>query len=198
MEIFNRNSGNFRKLKDFIIHPTLPFGIVVEIGKDVNWEKYRDMPLTRETDEFKDSLYSLEFIHALYLLRWDTSDEKKQFVPILTDSLSLIPPVHAGSYSGFQFSPDGSWMVFRDETHDTRKPVFTALPIDSAAPLFFGEPLFLGRLLRENAIPRLTAWTTDPLGFVVSAEEYGLYKWDLGRVDMAKVVDTPTVIIPLE
>lgn len=193
VEIFNRNSGNFRKLKDFRIHPKLPFGVVVEIGKDWDFEKVKDLPM-----QVFDSLDDIRHIHALYLLRWDTSDEKKQFVPILTDSLSLIPPVHASSYSGFQFSPDGSWMVFRDETHDSRKPVFTALPVDSAAPMFFGEPLFLGRLLRENAIPRLTAWTTDPLGFVVSAEEYGLYKWDLGRVDMARVVDTPKVVIPLE
>ena len=36
-EIFNRNSGKFRKLKEFLIHPTLPFGIVAEIGKDIDW-----------------------------------------------------------------------------------------------------------------------------------------------------------------
>ncbi len=38
-EIFNRNNRNFRKLKEFLIHPTLPFGIVVEIGKDWDSEK---------------------------------------------------------------------------------------------------------------------------------------------------------------
>ncbi len=192
-EIFNSNSKNWRKVKEFIIHPTLPFGIVVEVGKDLDAEKAQKLPMA-----IFDSLVDLWHIHATYLLRWDTPDPQKQITPILTDSLSLIPPVACEFYSGFQFSPDGTWMVFKDETNDSKKPVFVAIPVKKDAPFYFGEPLYLGRLFIEDAIPSMSAWTSDPLGFVVSSGEHGLWKWDLGNVNLARVVDTAEVIIPVE
>lgn len=197
-EIFNRQSETFRKLKEFLIHPTLPFGIVLEIGKDFDFVTFNKLPKTEDTQRIKDSLWQLEDIHALYLLRWDTPDTQKQFVPILTDSFSLVPPLDCSFYGGLQFSPDGSWMVFRDESRNRKNPVFTSLPIDSTAPNFFGEPLYLGRIMAEYAEPVMSAWTSNPLGFVVSTGEQGLWKWDLGRVRMARVIDTAGVVIPTE
>ena len=44
----------------------------------------------------------------------------------------------------------------------------------------------------------MSARTTDPLGFTISSGEHGLWKWDLGRVDKAKVVDMAEGIIQTE
>ena len=105
VEIFNRNNGKFRKLKEMIIHPTLPFGLMVEIGKDLDWAKINAMPLNDETDKIKRTLYKQQEIHALYLLRWDTNDTNKQYIPLHTDTLSLIAPFTAKQYGRFSFSP---------------------------------------------------------------------------------------------
>jgi len=196
-EIFNSNSKNWRKVKEFIIHPTLPFGIVVEVGKNVDYDKLHSLP-DDIYEKAREPIIAERDRHVIYLLRWDTPDPEKQITPILTDSLSLIPPVSCEFYSGFQFSPDGTWMVFKDETNDSKKPVFVAIPVKKDAPLYFGEPLYLGRLFIEDAIPSMSAWTSDPLGFVVSSGEHGLWKWDLGNVNLARVVDTAEVIIPVE
>lgn len=136
-------------------------------------------------------------IHALYLLRWDTSDEKKQLIPILTDSITLIPPVFIKKYSHFEFSPDGSWLVFRDDSKSEERPVFIALPVEPGAPLFFGEPLYLG-LLINGSEPTTTAWTTDPLSFVVTAEDYLIWKWDLGMIKEALVLNPGKDVVPTE
>jgi len=64
-----------------------------------------------------------------------------------------IPPVTCKSYSGFQFSPDGSRLVFKDETNDMLKPVFIALPVIKDSPIFPGEPLYPGRLMTKDATP---------------------------------------------
>ncbi len=172
---------------------------MVEIGKDINLDEARKLPPSSfERSALVSSLARNSEIHATYLLRWDTTDPEKQITQILTDSLSLIPLVSCKSYSGFQFSPDGTWMVFKDETNDRKRPVFLAIPIKKDAPFYFGEPLYLGRLFIENAIPSMSAWTSDPLGFVVSSGEHGLWKWDLGNVNLARVIDTAEVIIPVE
>ncbi|NLG18744.1 MAG: hypothetical protein GX556_15555 [Fibrobacter sp.] len=64
-----------------------------------------------------------------------------------------IPPVTCKSYSGFQFSPAGSWLVFKDETNDMLKPVFIALPVIKDSHFFPGEPLYPGRLMTKDAPP---------------------------------------------
>jgi len=208
VEIFNRNSDNFRKLKEMIIHPTLPFGLVVEIGKDTDWSKYRSMEITPELEMIEDSLYHLEFIHALYLLRWDITDTNKQYIPIHTDTLSLLPPLVIKQYGRFSFSPDGKWLVFGHEDMATdqygnlgpggrRQPFFVALPVDENNPFFFGEPVFMGRTLNKYNDVTATAWTTDPISFVAADGEC-LYKWDLGKLQEARTVTTPDTLFPLE
>lgn len=192
VDIFNRNSEKFRRIKEFVFHPTLPFAIVVDIGKRIPEDKIRDLPW--------EDVYALaeqRGIHILYLLRWDTSDEKKQLTPILTDSFTLIPPVFIKKYSHFEFSPDGSWLVFRDDSYNELRPVFIALPVEPGAPMFFGEPLYLGRLFNGRE-PATTAWTTDPLSFVVAADDYLIWKWDLGMIKKAMVINPGKNIVPTE
>ena len=197
-DIFNRHSAKFRKIKEFIIHPTQPFAIIAEIGKDFNYEEFsKKYPQTPETQKLEDSLWALEDIHALYLLRWDTSEEKNQLTPLLSDTHSLIPPVFIKKYSHFEFSPDGSWLVFRDDSKSEERPVFIALPVDPGAPMFFGEPLYLGRL-KKGRQPTTTTWTTDPLGFVVAADDYLIWKWDLGMTKEARVLRPGRNIVATE
>ena len=207
VDIFNRNNEKFRKLKEMIIHPTLPFGLVVEIGRDLDWNKINAMPLNEETDQIKRSLYKQQEIHALYLLRWDTPDTNKQYIPIHTNAFSLLSPLAVEQYGRFTFSPDGKWLVFghEDLSRDTRgrlfggieRPFFVALPVDEKKPFFFGEPVFMGRTsIKENDLTT-TAWATNPTAFV-AADGLLLYKWDLGNIHAARVLTTPDQIFPLK
>ncbi|MBN1603015.1 MAG: hypothetical protein JW915_15505 [Chitinispirillaceae bacterium] len=202
-EIFNRNNRNFRKLKEFLIHPTLPFGIVVEIGKDWDSEKIDAIPI----EVFDSLIIPLEKErdrHTFYLLRWDTNDTNKQFVPIFTEPSSIIAGLHPKTYSDFQWSPDGKWLVFRDETQyeewqdDTpisqENPVFIALPIKSDNSLYIGEPLYLGKVMRENATPESSAWVQKPVSFVVS-DGLVLYKWDLDNISTAMQINSPNDVV---
>ncbi len=208
MEIFNRNNGKFRKLKEMIIHPMLPFGLVVEIGKDLDWERINAMPLNEQADKIKRSLYKQQEIHALYLLRWDTNDTNKQYIPIHTDTLSLLAPFAAKQYGRFSFSPDGKWLVLghedrgRDEYGNlgpggSLQPFFVAFPVSEKNPFFLGEPIFMGRTLLKDNYLTTTAWTTEPTAFV-AADGLALYKWDLGNLDVARTITTPDTLFPLE
>jgi hypothetical protein len=195
-EVFNRNNSKFRKLKEFKIHPTLSFGLVVEEGKDLDWSKLDKMP-----PEVYDSaiipLRNERDRHILYLLRWDTQDQNKQYIPLHSDIASLISPIDAKQYSDFQFSPDGKWLVFRDETTDRDNPCFIALPVDEKKPSFFREPLYLGQVLREGGKPTTTAWIKDPLSFVV-CDGLALYKWELGNINQARVIKSDKDVVPLK
>lgn len=203
-EIFNRNSGKFRKLKEFLIHPTLPFGIVVEIGKDIDWSKVDSLPISETRTLLADTLDAQSRIHALYLIRWDTQDTNKQFVPIFTEPISVIPDLHPKTYSDFQWSPDGKWLVFRDETQHSewqegtptseQSPVFIAMPISENNPIYFGEPLYLGKVMRENATPESSAWIQKPVSFVVS-DGLALYKWELDTLKSAMTINTPNDVV---
>jgi len=202
VEIFNRNNEKFRKLKEMIIHPTLPFGLVVEIGKDLDPKKIENLPY-----EMISPLAKIAEIHTLYLLRWDTNDSNKQYIPIHTDTLSLLAPFAAKKYGRLTFSPDGKWLVLghEDMSKDDHgnfyggalQPFFVAFPVDEKKPFFFGEPIFMGRtLIKENYLTT-TAWTTEPTAFV-AADGLALYKWDLGNLDVARTLTTPDTLFPLE
>jgi hypothetical protein len=207
VEIFNRKSGTFRKLKEMVIHPTLPFGLVVEEGKDLDWKQINAMPLNEETDKIKRALYKQQEIHALYLLRWDTNDTEKQYIPIHTGTFSLLPPLKVKKYGHFSFSPNGDWLVFGHEDlkedefgnfiGGKHHPFFIGLPVDEKKPFLFGDPLFLGRTMKPDAEYKTSAWTTDPTAFV-AADGFAMYKWDLGRSHLAPVVTSPGKPISLE
>lgn len=206
-EIFNRNNSTFRKLNEFLIHPKLPFGIVVEIGHDIDIKKLENIPVSEARTKLLDTLDAQSRIHALYLIRWDTPDTNKQFVPLFTEPASVIPGLHPKTYSDFQWSPDGKWLVFRDETQyqeykygdatAEENPVFIALPISENNPLFIGEPLYLGKVMREKATPKSSAWIQKPVCFVVS-DGVMLYKWNLDTIGTATKVNSPTDIVPVK
>jgi len=191
VDVFNRNSDKFRKLKEMVIHPTLPFGIVVEIGKDVDWAKYDTIFNVNEKRKLLDLAYIARDLHAIYLLRWDLDDPEKQFMLLHTDSITLIPPVKATEYSHFSFSPDGKWLVFADQTKERRKPLFTVLPVDTTRPHLFGGPVFLGPTPFKYGEFKSSAWATDPTSYVVCNGRRILFKWDLGMLHHAQVVHVP-------
>ncbi|HEX2957630.1 MAG TPA: hypothetical protein VHO70_12420, partial [Chitinispirillaceae bacterium] len=207
VEIFNRNSGKFRRLKEMIIHPTLPFGLVVEIGKKIDWKEVDILPPNREQDALVSKLAKISEIHALYLIRWDISDTDKQYIPIHNDTFSLLSPLVAKQYGHFTFSPDGKWLVFGHEDMSKDEwgnfyggkyqPFFVALPVDEKKPNFFGEPIFMGRTSIKGNDVTTTAWATDPTAFV-AADGLGLYKWDLGKLYAARTLTTPDSLFPLE
>jgi hypothetical protein len=191
-----------------VIHPALPFGLVVEVGKDIDKSKLDKFPMgSAARSALHDSLLDIREIHALYLIRWDTQDTEKQYIPLHTDTFSLLPPLKVKSYGHFAFSPKGDWLVFghEDMKEDDfgnliggkHHPFFIAIPVDEKKPFFFGEPLFLGRTLKPDAQYKTSAWTTDPTAFV-AADGYGMYKWDLGRSHLARVVTSPGKPISLE
>jgi hypothetical protein len=208
VEIFNRNSGKFRKLKEMVIHPTLPFGLVVEVGKDIDKKDVNKLPAGSDArSKLLDELYTIRDIHALYLLRWDTSDTNNQYMPIHTDTLSLLKPLAVKRYGRFSFSPDGKWLVFGHEdlreddmgnlTGGAQHPFFVALPVDEKNPIFLGEPLFLGRTMHPDQQFTTSAWSTEPTAFI-AADGMCMYKWDLGNAHLARVMTTPETPLPLE
>ena len=84
----------------------------------------------------------------------------------------------------FEFSPDGDWLVFRDNSERTRSvtnPIFVAMPVDGSKQLPLGKPHILGKVLRENAYPTSTAWIKKPESFVVCDGQV-VYKWELGQL----------------
>jgi len=87
--------------------------------------------------------------------------------------------------SDFQFSPDGKWLVFRDNSERVLQsmpnPTFVAMPVDVSMPMFLGKPKVLGKVMRENGRPTSTAWIAKPLSFVVSDGKV-LYKWELDEL----------------
>jgi len=150
---FNKGGIN-DDVEEFVIHRTCPFALVYTEG-----------------------------IHTppeLYLLRWD-SEEEQRVQPLLLENASAFADFHPKYFDGLQLSPDGKWLVMRDKTGDSRNPTFVAFPIDSRYPFFLGEPLILGKVLREDAWPESSAWTTDPVSFVVT-DGLALYRWELGSM----------------
>ncbi|MGA2508230.1 MAG: hypothetical protein ABSF80_12220, partial [Chitinispirillaceae bacterium] len=162
-DLFN-GLKNFRRLDQLIIHPNLPFAILVEIDRKVR-------------DDYK-----------VWIARWANpmqTDEDERLVELLFQNISMFSKyanIQGLTCSGFEFSPDGKWLVFRDESEDvlqkTPSPTFVAMPVSADNPLFLGKPKFLGRVLRENARPTSTAWIQKPMSYVASDGKI-LYKWEL-------------------
>jgi len=170
VEIFNRNSSNFRKLKEMIIHPTLPFGLVVEIGKDLDWEKIFAMPLNDETDKIKRALYKQQEIHALYLLRWDITDTKKQYIPLHTDTLSFFHLWLLSSMAVFPFHlmANGLFSVMR--TWPQINTVISALAVDGSH--------FLSLFRLTKTIPSFLVnrylWEEPLINIMMLLQQHGL------------------------
>jgi hypothetical protein len=190
-DVFNKNSKIFRSLRDFKIHPSLPFALITEIGKEPDISKFDTLPP-------EEKLKALEPIYAelsrttLFLFQWTQQDEKKRMIPLLSSIGSIWKSYNPkDNYGDFEFSPDGKWFVFRDYSESSDNPVFVAVPISTNNPLYLGKPIKLGKVLRQNATgPRGTAWITNPTAFVMS-DGLVLYRWNLDNIPSMERVKMP-------
>ncbi len=162
-DLFN-SLKEFRRLDQIVFHPTAPFTVIVEIerkGRNKYW---------------------------VHLACWENKDPKKRFVELLGQEISMFSEwrdLKGLKCSHFEFSPDGSWLVFRDNSEmvlqSIANPTFVAMPVDPEREMPLGKPKILGKVMREHARPSSTAWITKPLSFVVS-DGLVLYKWELDNL----------------
>lgn len=160
-DLFN-NLKEFRCLDQLTMHPTLPIAILVEM----------------EREERSGN--------KVYLANWTNQDPEKRFIELLSQEISIFSGIDIdGLYvSDFQFSPDGRWLVFRDESEVTRSvtnPIFVTMPVDGSRKTPLGKPHILGKVMREYAAPTSTAWIKEPLSFVV-CDGLVVYKWELDNL----------------
>lgn len=142
----------FRDLYELVIHPTLPFALLIEsTGGEGN---------------------------KVWLAKWNNAKSEEKFIEIISQKLSMFSDVKKLIASDFQFSPKGDWLVFRDKSELTGNPLFVAMPIDESEEYFLGKPKILGKVMREFETPTSTCWISEPLSFVVS-DGMVLYKWEL-------------------
>jgi hypothetical protein len=159
-DLFN-NIKDFRCLDQLCMHPSLPIAILVEMDKN-------------ERGDYK-----------VWLINWQNPDPEKRIIELLGQDISIFSnwsKIRSLYVSNFQFSPDGTWLVFRDESEEVLQslanPTFVAMPVDGGRKIPLGKPKVLGKVMRENANPTSTAWIKKPLSFVVS-DGLVLYKWEL-------------------
>jgi len=158
-DLFN-SLDNFKCLDQIVFHPTLPIAVLIERPQEYRGD------------------------YQVWLACWKNNDKDKRFVELLRQKISVFSEWSdiKGLYcSDFQFSPDGKWLVFRDESQNDKSPIFMAMPVDGNRQMPLGKPKILGRVMREYASPSSTAWITKPLSFVVS-DGLVLYKWELDNL----------------
>jgi hypothetical protein len=180
-EAFNQNNKAFRCLKEIIVHPSLPFAIIVEMGKDPDISGLKSLPPDQKIKAL-EPLYDEISRTTLYLFRWELKDEKQRFLPLLSVAGSIWKTYNPkNAYDKFCFSPDGKWLVFQDHSNDNDNPTFTAVSVNEKNPLYLGKPVKLGKVVREDATgPEGTAWTTNPTAFVM-CDGMLIYRWNLDK-----------------
>lgn len=159
-DLFN-SLKEFRCLEQLVLHPTGPFAILVEVPQEYRGDYW------------------------IHLACWQNNDPEKRFVELLGQEISMFSgwcDLKGLDCSHFEFSPDGKWLVFRDNSEmvlqSIANPTFVAMPVDVDREMPLGKPKILGKVMREHAQPSSTAWITKPLSFVVS-DGMTLYKWEL-------------------
>jgi len=77
----------------------------------------------------------------------------------------------------FQFSPDGKWLLFQDDT--IKKDMLMVMPVDPDLPHFLGTPIMLQSDDTMNSdLNGKCAWISDPLS-VVATRPDKLIKWQI-------------------
>jgi len=173
--VFNANAKLFGAVKDIAVHPTLPFGVIIE-----------------------ENIYG---IHDLVVIRWDITNPKKQGEQVLSFSQDLgalmsLFGVNRVTLAYSSFSPDGNWYVVGLVGHEDRGDAppsthFVAIPVvpvDKEHPYFLDTDnlVILGTVVGLTSI----AWTHEPTSYAVSNGEL-LHKWDLDELPNARVFEVP-------
>jgi hypothetical protein len=163
-DLFN-SLKDFKCLEQLSIHPTGTFAILVEVPQEYRGD------------------------YRAYLACWQNKDPEKRFFELLGQEISMFTEwrdLKGLKCSHFEFSPDGRWLVFRDDSEmvlqDVANPTFVAMPVDVDREMPLGKPKILGKVMREHAQPTSTAWIAKPLSFVVS-DGHVLYKWELDNLE---------------
>lgn len=123
-----------RRLTEMVVHPHLPFAVLIDRSAVAN-ERY-----------------------LLYCARWDGDNAAVRPIPVALD------PNADSYYSHATFSPDGTWMVCRDDTEDDMNPELIAFPVDEKSPTYLGKPMRLGGCVAGELTS--TAWAVEPTTFV--------------------------------
>ncbi len=100
----------------------------------------------------------------MWVVKWDGS---KKYV--LYKILDNRPPYNA------HFSPDYDYFVFKRSIASDDKRCYL-MKVDPASPCLLSQPVLLGQVPAYP--PNITAWTTNPLSFVVSARDK-LIRWNI-------------------
>jgi hypothetical protein len=172
-EMFNSNSGRIGNVRDLAIHPTLPFGVLIE-------------------DHVSSSIF-----HQLTPVCWEAKKSKEQIVAFndVFESLASLFGLNRIVLAYQSFSPAGDWYVVGCLTPETvaapeepKDPFFIAIPVDEECPKFLvvEELVVLGQVKNMTSL----AWTTGPASYVVSNGEL-LHKWDLDELPAAREFVVP-------
>jgi hypothetical protein len=166
-ETYNSNIDRIGKIKGFTIHPSLPFGVMIEERAAIGVR------------------------HGLIIVRWDTDDPDEQILAYVNmfNPLAQLFGFENMSLAYQSFSPDGNWYIVGCVAPDDPKnPYFIALPVDGEHPdlLDRDDIVILGQVKNMTSV----AWTSEPTAYVVSNGEL-LHKWDLNELPNARVFVMP-------
>lgn len=184
-DLVNRHARAFRACLAFAVHPTLPLAVFSEGGLLVDRDRQRSLPES-EARAYVDSVVADQRRRALWLARWDHSDTKKRFIPIVSPTHSIFGDFTATAFSGLSFSPDGEWCVFRDDS-DEHTPRYCAMRVEPDKDELLGAFVRLGGVLRTDGRPRSACWSTGPLSWCV-ADGLCVYRWELGGLDLRDAI----------
>jgi hypothetical protein len=172
VKFINENKKKFIMIREFVIHPYLPFAVIM------------DDLFPRNTGK--------GWNNKLWVVRWEHPDEEEVLIPFFPYNKSIIKPSLKELFIVYiQFSPDGKWLVLYDQSDWRNSDSFVAIPVEPNNPKYFGKPKLLGKNY-YNSAEYSTAWIADPTSFVACYGET-LYKWDLERLNDPDVdeVDNP-------
>jgi hypothetical protein len=156
-----QNQKKIITIKELIIHPFLPFAIIVD--QYVN-------PGTGGNDS------------KLWVIRWEHPDRDEVLIPFFPYKISIVKPLLPDFIvENLQFSPDGKWLVFRDQSDWRLSDSFIAVPVEPDNPEYLGIPKLLGKHLSDHNTFS-TTWSLDPTCFVASFGNE-IYKWDLDKLN---------------
>jgi len=180
---FNDNRDRFRRPTQILVHPGLDMALVVETGKEPDWEAYDKALQTMDHAGFlevRDTL--IDQRRTLWLIAFGESSVKPSVVELITDTTSIFNTFTSNSLSNLEFSPDGKWLLVMDEKgrsggYSGRTHRYFAFAVDTVWPYLSSEPVHLDYPPGRYGITS-TAWVSNPLSFVAAAGDR-LYKWEL-------------------